>query len=175
MTKIQLWKCYHSFVKILYLYNKCLYMIMAIVYYILLNGHGFEPQPGHITLMKDHEMSHSITKPTKSPVRQSNTEGCLGSLRPLHSGFKSWYWHVAGWWSPIQGAFLWVFWFLPPLLRDHRPNYCGRHRGKIKRPQIQYIKVWQCTFWWITMFLTEKPWVKLFECQTEVFCWLTPT
>ena len=36
-----------------------------------------------------------------------------------------------------------------------------------------YIKVWRSTFWRVTMFLTKNPGVKLFECQAEVFGWLT--
>ena len=58
------------------------------------------------------------------------------------------------------------------ILNYPRPNYCGHHLGKINSHKSTYAKVWQCTFWWITMFLTEKPWVKLFECQAEVFGWL---
>ena len=34
-----------------------------------------------------------------------------------------------------------------------------------------YVKVRRCTFWWITMFITEKPCVKLFEVQAEVLGW----
>ena len=55
-----------------------------------------------------------------------------------------------------------------------RPNHCGRHLGKINGYKSTYAKEWWCTFWWITMFLTENPWVKLFECQADVFGWLTP-
>ena len=54
-----------------------------------------------------------------------------------------------------------------------RLNHCGRHLGKINGHKFTNVKVWWCTFWWITMFSTEKPWVKLFECQGEVFGWLT--
>ena len=40
--------------------------------------------------------------------------------------------------------------------RHARPNHCGRHLGKINGRKSTYVKVWRCTFWWITMFLTEK-------------------
>ena len=42
--------------------------------------------------------------------------------------------------------------------------------GKISGHKSTYIKVWRCTFGWITK---GKSWVKLFECQAEVFGWLT--
>ena len=60
-----------------------------------------------------------------------------------------------------------------PTDRMSRPNRCGRHLGKISGHKSTYVKVWWCTFWWITMFLTEKPWVKLFECQADIFDWLS--
>ena len=31
-----------------------------------------------------------------------------------------------------------------------RPNHCGRHLGKLKNHKSTYVKVWRCTFWWIT-------------------------
>ena len=33
-----------------------------------------------------------------------------------------------------------------------RPNHRGRHLGKINGHKSIYIKVWRCTFWWITIF-----------------------
>ena len=59
--------------------------------------------------------------------------------------------------------------YLFHCLEHTRPNHCGRHLGKINGHKSTYIKVWGCTFWWITMFLTGKSWVKLFEYQAEVF------
>ena len=61
-----------------------------------------------------------------------------------------------------------------PAMSSSRPNHCGRHLGKVNGHKSTYVKVWRCTFFsWITMFLTENPWVKLFDCQAEVFGWLT--
>ena len=54
-----------------------------------------------------------------------------------------------------------------------RPSLCGRHLGKKNGHKSTYVKVWRCTFSWLTMFLTKKPWVKLFECKAEVDGWLT--
>ena len=53
-----------------------------------------------------------------------------------------------------------------------RPSHCGRHLGKINGLKSTYVKVWRCTFWRITVFLTKKPWVELFECEAEVSGWL---
>ena len=49
------------------------------------------------------------------------------------------------------------------------PDHCGRHLGKINGHKSTNVKVWRCTFCWITMFYTKKTWVKLFECQCMVF------
>ena len=48
-----------------------------------------------------------------------------------------------------------------------KPNHCGRHLGKINGHKFTYINVWRCTFWWISMFLTEKPWVKLLNVKLQ--------
>ena len=67
----------------------------------------------------------------------------------------------------IRAYFMYAFLYM-------RPNHCGRHLGKINGHKSTYIKVLLCTFWWITMFLTGKYVVKLFECKvTHLVGWLT--
>ena len=39
---------------------------------------------------------------------------------------------------------------------DHRLSHCDHHLGKINSHKSIYIKVWRCTFWWITLFSTEN-------------------
>ena len=55
---------------------------------------------------------------------------------------------------------------------DDRPNHCGCHLGK-KRPQIHLCKSMAVHFLMNRFVLNGKTWVKLFECQAEVFGWPT--
>ena len=55
----------------------------------------------------------------------------------------------------------WVFKHLPGDPANVSPSHCGRHLGKIHGPKPTYVKVWRCTSWWITLFLTGKSWIKI--------------